>query len=149
LQEDVLETIEKINRILVSLFNEVLKAEEKSMRDRTSHNLSRTEVHTLVAIGMNGPKKMTEAANELQISVGTLTVAIDKLVRKGYVSRVRSEKDRRIVHIALTDSGRDVVHEHDMYHEEMVSEATSALNDEEMDQFAESIGKIADFFRKP
>ena len=42
-------------------------------------------------------KTSSEVAKELSITVGTLTVAINNLVKKGYVERLRSEDDRRVV----------------------------------------------------
>ena len=35
---------------------------------------------------------MSEVANELNITVGTLTIAINNLSKKGYVQRSKSEK---------------------------------------------------------
>ncbi|WP_134119459.1 MarR family winged helix-turn-helix transcriptional regulator [Kribbella kalugense] len=40
-----------------------------------------------------------------------ITGLVDRLGSKGLVHRVRDEADRRIVHIALTDEGRQVVNE--------------------------------------
>ena len=39
----------------------------------------------------------TEVANTLNVTVGTLTVAVNALVKKGYVERLKDTKDRRIV----------------------------------------------------
>lgn len=47
-------------------------------------------------------KTTSEVAKELSITVGTLTTAINKLVKKGYVERIRSEDDRRVVKLGLT-----------------------------------------------
>lgn len=47
-------------------------------------------------------KTSSEVAKELSITVGTLTVAINNLVKKGYVERIRSEDDRRVVKLGLT-----------------------------------------------
>ena len=44
----------------------------------------------------------TEVANKLNVTVGTLTVAVNALVKKGYVVRLKSETDRRIVILGLT-----------------------------------------------
>ena len=92
--------VRKINDILVNLYNLVLKLEEDAIRKDSSHNnVSIKEVHTLVAIGTGRPKTMTHVANILGINVSTLTIAINRLVKKGYVKRLRDEKYRRIVKV--------------------------------------------------
>ena len=110
-----MDTVKKINEILVSLFNSVLKMEERALQDSTSLNLSITEIHTLEAIGTGKPKTMTQVAGALKISVGTLTVAISKLVKKGYVERSRVSEDRRVVKIWLTEDGKATVEEHQRF----------------------------------
>lgn len=142
-----MDTVKKINEILVSLFNSVLKMEERALQDSTSLNLSITEIHTLEAIGANKPKTMTQVANGLKISVGTLTVAINKLVKKGYVERSRVSEDRRIVKIWLTETGKAAVEEHQAFHDAMVRDAISDLSEEDTLRFTQSIDTINQFFQ--
>jgi len=47
-----------------------------------------------------------ELARDCQLDAGAMTRMLDRLEAKGLCSRSRSERDRRLVHIALTDSGR-------------------------------------------
>ena len=142
-----MDTVKKINEILVSLFNSVLKMEEKALQNSTNLNLSITEIQTLEAIGTGKPKTMTQVAGALKISVGTLTVAINKLVKKGYVERSRVSEDRRIVKIRLTDTGRAAVEEHEAFHDSMVREAIADLTEEEALRFVQSIDNINQFFQ--
>ena len=74
-----------INRLLVQLFNDVLQIEESSLRNGEISDISMTEIHTIEAIGMYTEKTMSEVAQSLKITVGTLTTAINKLIRKEYV----------------------------------------------------------------
>ena len=83
--------IKKLNDIMVSLFNTVLKMEEEAIRNASCEDISITEVHTLEAIGNGRPRTMTHVANILGIKISTLTTAVNRLVRKGYVSRLRDE----------------------------------------------------------
>ncbi len=137
--------VRKINDILVNLFNMVLKLEEASIRETAYSDLSITEIHTLVAIGTGRPKTMTHVANILGISVSTLTTAINKLVKKSYVERVRDEEDRRIVKIHLTAQGIDAVKAHEDFHETMIGEAVSHIPDDRMQEFIASIDNINQF----
>ena len=97
---------QKMAETLVGIFEKVLVAEEKSLQKGYFSNLSLAEMHTLDAIGPYESRTMTETAQILGITVGTLTVSVDRLVKKGYVARCRDEKDRRVVRISLTRDGK-------------------------------------------
>ena len=140
-----MDTVQKINNTLVSLFNTVLKMEEKALKESSIHNLSIKEIHTLVAIGKGRPKTMTQVAGILKVSVSTLTVAINKLVGKGYVNRFRVPEDRRIVKIELTEQGIAVVKQHEEFHMEMIRDAIAGLSKEEADRFAAAIDNVDKF----
>lgn len=137
--------VKKANDILVRLFNVVLKLEEKALKESSTHNLSITEIHTLAAIGPDTERTMGEAADLLQISISTLTTAINKLVRKGYVERFRISSDRRIVKVKLTSAGEDAVMEHEKFHRRMVENAVGELSSSEMAAFVGSLDSINDF----
>lgn len=137
--------VKKVNDILVNLFNMVLKLEEEALQESLFKDLSITEAHTLVAIGKGRPKTMTHVANLLGINVSTLTTAINKLVKKGYVERLRDEEDRRIVRIHLTDDGIEAVKAHESFHEDMIREALSHVPEEELPKFISSIDNMHKF----
>lgn len=137
--------IKRLNDIMVSLFNTVLRQEEEAVQSASFGNLSITEVHTLAAIGTGRAKTMTHVANILGIKVSTLTTAIGKLVKKGYVERLRDEKDRRIVKVYLTESGIDAVREHEDFHESMIREAIAQIPREDVSKFVSSIENISNF----
>src|SRR5437763_13499316 len=46
-----------------------------------------------------------ELAREMSIDAGAMTRMLDRLTAKGLVERVRSETDRRVVHLRLTREG--------------------------------------------
>lgn len=137
----------KLNEILVSLFNSVLKMEENAIKDSSRHNLSITEVHTLEAIGVGKAKTMTQVATSLKIGVSTLTVAITRLVEKGYVNRFRVPEDRRMVKIELTDEGIEAVKEHEAFHHKMVNDAISELDETQRELLIQSLDNINEFFK--
>ena len=138
----------KLNDILVSLFNSVLKMEEDAIKNSSRHNLSITEVHTLTAIGAGKAKTMTQVAANLKISVSTLTTAINKLVDKKYVNRFRVPEDRRIVKIELTGDGIEAVREHEEFHHKMIGDVLAELNEEEQGILIQSLDNLHDFFKR-
>lgn len=53
--------------------------------------------------------RMTELSQKLYVSAGSLTTMMNRLIELGLVSRERSEIDRRVVTVRLTEAGREVL----------------------------------------
>lgn len=137
-----------LNEILVKLFNDILHIEEESLKNDEFNNLSITEIHIIEAIGIGKARNMSSVARDLDITIGTLTIAINNLVRKGYVHRERSEEDRRIVLISLTEKGEKAYKHHEEFHKEMIETTISKLNDEEMKVLISALENINRYFKK-
>ena len=135
----------RLNKILATLFNNVLKVEEAVMKKSRGHNLSVTEIHTLEAIGQGEAKTMTHVADTLKINISTLTSAINKLVTKGYVNRFRIPEDRRMVMVELSETGVRAVREHEAFHLVMIRDALSQLPPEETGRLIESLENVNEF----
>ena len=98
-----------LNTLLVDLFNDILKIEASVLKEGEFNDLSVTEMHIIEAIGLDREMTMTEVARDLEITVGTLTTAINRLIKKEYVERRRIEEDRRVVLIKLTEKGDEAL----------------------------------------
>ncbi len=125
------EVEQKMAKSLVSIFENVLVAEEKSLRQGYFNNLSLAEMHTLDAIGPYDSRTMTETASILGITVGTLTVSVDRLVKKGFIERKRDEGDKRIVRISLTRDGKLAARMHGKFHKVLATRVLEPYSDEE------------------
>ena len=141
-------TLIMINELLVQLFNDVIQIEEHSLKNGVLSDLSITEIHTIEAIGMYKESTMSEVAQKLKITVSTLTTAINKLIKKGYVERKRIEEDRRVVLVKLTKRGKLAFRLLERFHREMVNTAIDGLNLEEEEILISSLNKINHFFVK-
>lgn len=138
-------SIDKINSYLVAVFNEVLDIEEGALRVSTFSDLSIKEMHTVEAIGMYVEHTTSEVAKKLNITAGTLTVAINALVKKGYVERIRMEKDRRVVKLGLTKKGRLLYRLHDKFHREMVKNTIRDMEDQEVKVLLKGLNNLHGF----
>lgn len=107
---------QELGKLLARVFENVVMTEEKSLQKGYFSDLSIAEMHTLDAIGPYDARTMSETAQSLGVTTGTLTVSIDRLVRKGYVIRKRDEHDRRIVRISLTRDGKVACRMHSKFH---------------------------------
>ena len=85
---------------------------------------------------------MSEIASKLDITMGTLTTAIDKLIKKTYVERSRSLVDRRIVNVSLTNRGKLAYRIHEKFHMDMVKEIMNDFSIEEEEILLMALRKL-------
>ena len=77
----------------------------------------------------------------------TVNSAINNLVKKGYVSRVRSAQDKRVVLLSLTDKGLSAYEKHAAFHQKMVSTVMEGLDGQEMEVLAHALEKLRGYFK--
>ena len=70
--------------------------------------LNMQELRVVEFLGNEGPRMMRELAEHLTVAVNSMTSIVDNLERKQLVRRQRSEEDRRVIRVELTDAGRDI-----------------------------------------
>ena len=145
---DFNESREVINEIVVELFNNIMMIEEKAVRMRGISNLTMSEIHAIDAIGIGDGKMMSEVAEQLHITMGTLTSTMTKLEKKGYAKREKDPKDRRVVIASLTKKGELAYKIHKNFHEEMVDRVILDLNLHEDKVLIKSLRNINEFFLK-
>ena len=136
------EKLNEINRLLVEVYDDVNRIEEFSIKQGAFSDISITEIHTIEAVGLYGSKTMSEIASQLEITMGTLTIAIDQLIKKGYVERRRSDTDRRIVNVCLTKRGKLAYRIHEKFHMDMVKAIMSDFSHEEEEVLLVALKKL-------
>lgn len=138
----------RVNELLVHIFDEIMVTEEKALQVGRFADLSISEMHTLEGIGLYESRTMTETADILSVTTGTLTVAIDRLVRKGYVDRQRDSDDRRIVRIKLTKKGKLAFRLHLKFHTLLVDRITKPLDESERNLLLRALTSVSLFIEE-
>jgi DNA-binding MarR family transcriptional regulator len=69
-------------------------------------DLTLQETRVVELLCESGGQMMRAVADHLGIAVNTTTTLVDNLERKKLLRRVRSQSDRRVVHVELTDAGK-------------------------------------------
>lgn len=97
---------------------------------------ARYEVLRLLSFSSAGAMPMTRMGSLLQVHPTSVTSAVDRLEKQGYVARSRQDSDRRVVLASITDAGRSVV-----------EEATAGLNSSVFENPGLSAAELADLTR--
>jgi len=87
---------------LVQLMNQMRREVETRM---ARHGLTDAQWKPLWMIWSGRASTAIELARETCIDAGAITRMLDRLEAKGLVERLRSETDRRVVHLRLTPAG--------------------------------------------
>lgn len=90
-------------------FREVRKLILAEWNKENMHSLGMTHGRMMILLSELGPQKASALAESLHITSGGVTGITDRLIELGYVSRERSEQDRRAVVLSLTDEGRAMI----------------------------------------
>ena len=141
---------EQLNEVIVDTYRSILRVEENILKRSDQTDLSISEIHMLEAVGKGKDRRRTisELAEVLNITLPSVTVAINKLMKKGYVEKVRGEEDGRIVYVSLTRQGRRIDSAHLYFHESMVRSIIRDMTESEMQALYKGVMKLDTFLKE-
>lgn len=139
---------ESMNEFLVGIFREIMNIEEKAIRTSEFGDLTSNDMHIIETVGIKEEKNMSAVAKSLSVTTGTLTIAMNSLVKKGYVERVRSQEDRRVVLLSLSPKGRKAYEHHKVFHENMIKATVDKLSEEEKNILAKALVNLRSYFEE-
>ena len=137
-----------LNEVLVNLFNDIMDIEQKAIITPEFKDITNNDMHVIDAIGVGIPKNMSSIARELSVTVGTLTIAMNSLVKKGYVVRERSSEDRRGVYISLSEKGKKTYEHHASFHRQMIQGVMEELDGKELEVLVKTLKHLNSWFRQ-
>ncbi len=142
----ILKEYHTLNELLVYLFNCIMDIEQKNLITGEFSDISNNDMHIIEAVGLQGHRNMSAVAKQLNITIGTLTITVNRLVKKGYVIRQRSEQDKRVVHLALSEKGQRAYAHHKQFHKQMIDGAIQYLSTEELKVLIKALSGLIDYF---
>src|SRR5580700_2587493 len=89
-----------------------------------------------------GPMPVNAIGPKVDLNPGSVSVAVDRLYKKGLVSRVESESDRRVRTVSLTEKGRRVFVPVFRQHAALIKRAFQDVSSEEQRQMEEVLKRI-------
>lgn len=134
------------NDVLSRLFQDIMGIEGRQLITEEFKDITLNDMHVIEAIGVHEPRNMSTVARMLSVTVGTLTIAVNNLVKKGYVQRRRGEKDRRVVFLSLSEKGQNAYAHHRRFHEDMIHAMLKGLSENETKVLVRALGNVQRFF---
>lgn len=96
------------NKEIEETFREFIRTLLPKWVDLKNQEVSFSQFVLLQILRKKGPKKVSELAEEMFVTLSAITGLSDKLVKNEFISRERSEKDRRIVQLVITEKGEQL-----------------------------------------
>ena len=94
--------------------------------------LGLSDFGVLVLLLREGPLPVNTIGPIVDLTPGSISIAVDRLVGKGLVSRVESAEDRRVRIVALTPRGKDLIVSAFRKHSGQMKKVFSELGPEEL-----------------
>jgi len=99
-------------------------------------------VQTIVASRHKGPLPVNTIGPIINLTPGSISIAVDRLVAKGLVSRVESAEDRRVRIVALTPRGKALIDSAFRKHSGQMKRVFSELSPEELRGLETALKKV-------
>lgn len=115
---------------------------------RIELSMSRFELQALMLVGRSQNVTMGNLAQGMSAPVSTATGIIDRLVKKGLLTRGRNEEDRRIVIVTITDNGKALLKELKDHFHVFLDRIRNLLSEEEFETGLQLVRKVILGFQK-
>ena len=94
---------------VLDLITDIAGMWDKKMKDwLREHNITHSQFNALVVFKEKGSQTPGELSKLLSCTPCNVTGIVDRLEQGGLVTRERSEQDRRVVNVVLTEKGRNL-----------------------------------------
>jgi DNA-binding MarR family transcriptional regulator len=123
----IMEIFETVSRALVN-------TKMQKLRKIGAREINLTQFQYINAINRTEDVTPTSLAKTLELSKPAVTGIVNKLIEQGYVTKSRSDSDRRVYHIRLTKAGRQVADAYEAACREYIDGMAHALSKNELDQ---------------
>jgi DNA-binding MarR family transcriptional regulator len=139
----------ELNELLVKTFRAISAIEEAMLKDMSAGQLTISEMHMIECVGRQSDTgaSITDIAQEMGITLPSVTMAVQKLQKKGYVTKAKSAEDGRRVEITLTDAGRRADIAHRYFHRQMVKAVGRGIPEGEKDVLIHCLKNLNAFFQ--
>jgi len=122
----------KLYVVFSRAYRAVSEADKTEIR---KYGLSQSEFAVLELLYHKGPQPIQQIASKVLLTSGSMTYVVSQLEKKGFVKRVVCEKDRRIFHVELTNTGNTLIGEIFPAHEMFIYNMFRVLRDEDPEKF--------------
>lgn len=133
----------RIDEVLIALRRVIRALDLHSRYLVKTSGLTSPQLLVMQSIRSKGQVSSGELANNVNVSQATVTTILDRLEKKGFIQRERSQEDKRKVLITLTDLGLESIKESPQPLQESFIRQFQDLHNWEQTQIISSLQRVA------
>ncbi|MGC8562199.1 MAG: MarR family winged helix-turn-helix transcriptional regulator [Thermoplasmata archaeon] len=134
------------DRDIIEIWEILSRVSRNSRRKITgelySLEIKPVEYKVLYVLSRDGTKSLVSLASCSEVSGPWITGVVDELVRKGLVKKIRSNTDRRVIHVTITEKGKEVTSKGTLAYKRLIEMAMRDLTTDEISEFLSVLKKI-------
>lgn len=134
-----METASHIRLVLWKAAKAIEKADRASIADS---GLNISDFTVMEVLLHRGPLPINAIGEKVLLTSGSMTAAINRLGKKGFVTRIKDPSDGRCFHVHLTKVGRKVIQKAYAKHENNLEKIAAVLTVEERGELVRLLKKI-------
>jgi MarR family 2-MHQ and catechol resistance regulon transcriptional repressor len=133
-------------QLALDLWEKLSKAHDKykkiQAKQMFTENLTAPQFGVLEILLKTGPVPLKKLSEEMMVTGANITCVMDNLEKEGFVKRIFSKEDRRVVFADLTASGRTKISSIMPKYSDNIAALTSVLSDHEQKDLAKLLNKF-------
>lgn len=128
-------------KILIAVHRIANDLDRRTSRLMQKHDLTLGQFAVLECLYHKGDLTVGEVQEKILSTSGTITIIIDNLVKRGFISKSRNNTDRRSFILHLTDEGRTIISKAYPENEEMIIQKLGIYTEKEKEELVKLLGK--------
>ncbi|HEX7066404.1 MAG TPA: MarR family transcriptional regulator [Bacillales bacterium] len=133
-----------ISKDVATLFTHVIRHVNRDVRRELKIELTGSQRHLLQLLKKEGPLSVTELAEKLHITLGGVTSLSNRMEKASLIGRRRSEQDRRVVRLAITNEGQTFLDDLDKARDKTLASYFDKLSADELSELERLCRKMLD-----
>lgn len=134
-EPELVESIDKLGDLIAKFQTQLISGDLNEFTLR--------QLYYIELIHKNNNISVSEIANELNVKKSTVSIAINQMMEKGILTKIQSDKDKRVYFLQLTSKGQNIMELHMKIHENAINHIKKVLTPEEVKNFIIIINKLA------
>ena len=134
------------NRIALEIWEKLSKAHDKVRKVQSKQmfgeKLTSPQFGVLEILLKTGPVPLKRISEEMMVTGANITCVVDNLEKEGFVRRIHSKEDRRVILAELTATGKTKIDSVMPQYIENMSTLTSILTEHEQKELTKLLGKL-------
>jgi len=138
MNERNIERLQELDHLFRKLVRKFVKERDKI----TIEGISLPGLMIMRKVMFSGEQRLSDLAEELDLSSGAITAHCDKLEDSGYAERIRYKEDRRTIYLNITGQGKAFLDRNHMVGQINIDAIFNGLSDDEVVQQLHIIRKL-------